>query len=126
MIKYWPQVDPHKEMCNLTEIESVFNSLRTIEPLIEIRYYLVKRVSQSISSLHHGVAERALLLTHNPVMLCLVREYKQDLMQLLVDSLLSNVHRNELAYLKLLNSTGIMTQKTQTDPKADLYGAHWS
>ena len=66
-------------------------------------------MAQSISSLHHGVAERALLLLHNPVLLCLVREYKLDLLGLLVEALMQNVHRNELAYIKLLAQTGVTT-----------------
>jgi len=82
-------------VCSLTELESIFNLLHSIEPMIEIRHYLVKRISDSISSVHYSVAERALLLLHNPVLLCLIREYKSELLPLLVDALQSNVYRNE-------------------------------
>ena len=44
LIKFWPQVDPHKEICSLTEIETILNLLKSIEPLIEIRCFLVKRI----------------------------------------------------------------------------------
>ena len=72
-LKYWPKVDPHKEVCTLSELETVLNLLHSIEPLVEIRHHLIKQLSDSISSLHSGVAERALLLIHCPVLLCLIR-----------------------------------------------------
>lgn len=36
-IKFWPYVDPHKEVGSLIELETLLNLLHTIEPLIEIR-----------------------------------------------------------------------------------------
>ena len=108
-IKYWPRLDPHKEVCSLTELESIFNLMHTIEPLIEISNYLVKRIADSISSIHFSVAERALLLLHSPLLLCLVRQYKTELLPLLVDALQSNVFRNENQYLKTLKKNGTVT-----------------
>ena len=98
-VKYWPLIDPHKEVSSLNEIESILNLLRSIEPLIPCRYYLVKRLALSCSSLHFGVAERAILLLHNPVLICLIRQYPTELLPLLIDALQSNVHRNEHEYI---------------------------
>lgn len=102
-------LDPAKEVCSLSELESIFNLLRTIEPLIEIRYYLIKRIGKSISSLHAEVAERALLLLHCPVLLCLINQFKAELVPILFDHLCSNVHRNENPYIKLLRKNGTVT-----------------
>jgi serine/threonine-protein phosphatase 2A regulatory subunit B' len=101
-LKYWPKVDPHKEVSTLAELESILNLLRSIEPLIEIRFHLLKRLGESISSIHSGVAERALILVHCPVLLCLIKQYKAELLPLLINGIISNVHRNELEYLQLL------------------------
>ena len=92
-------------------MESILNLLHSISPLIDIRYYLVKRVAQSIASLHYGVAERALLLLHNPVLLCLVRQYQSETLPLLIDAIQSNLHRNENEFIKVLQKNGTYTQK---------------
>jgi len=99
------------------------NLLHTIEPLIEIRYYLVRRVAQCVASLHFSVAERALTLLHNPGLLCLIKQFKNELLPQLVDSLISNVHRNEAEFISLLDENGIYTQKGFY---VDLFGSHWS
>ena len=94
-IKYWSQVDPHKEVRSLAELEHILGLLHSIEPLIDIRYYLVRRLARCISSLHFGVAERALQILHTPVLLLLLRQYKGELLPVVIDHMLANVHRNE-------------------------------
>ena len=108
-LKYWPKVDPHKEVGSLVELDSIIGLLHSIEPLIAIRRYFFSRLANCISSLHFCVAERALLLLHNPILLCLIKEYKNEALPILVDSMVSNVHRNEPDYLKLLGKNGTYT-----------------
>jgi len=122
-IKFWPKVDPHKEVGSLVELETLLNLLHTIEPLIDIRHYLLSRLAKCISSLHFCVAERALLLLHNPVLLCLIKEYKNETLPVLVDAILANLHRNEDEFMKVLQRNGTYTQKDFYEP---LNGAHWS
>ena len=99
------------------------NLLHTIEPLVDIRHYLISRIAKSISSLHFCVAERALLLLHNPVLLCLIKQYKNETIPVLVDALLANTHRNEAEYMNTKLKNGTYTQKNFYEP---LHGAHWS
>ena len=93
------------------ELETYLNLLHSIAPLIDIRFHLVKRVADSASSLHSSVAERAILLLHSPVLLCLVRQYKEELLMPLIDALQSNVHRNERHYINVLRNNGTFTQQ---------------
>ena len=122
-LKYWPLIDPHKEVSSLTELESIFNILKSIDPLLPIGHYLTKRLSLSISSLHFNVAERAILLLHNPVLLCLIRYQQKELLPLLVDALQSNMQRNEHEYLQMLGRNGVYVQRGYY---VELAGAHWS
>ena len=80
VIKYWPRIDSSKEIGCLQEIETILDNLQDITPLIEIRHYLVTRVSECACSLNFNVAERALLLMHNPVLLAVITYDKQGLL----------------------------------------------
>ena len=85
------------------------NLLHTIEPLIDIRKHLIRQLSACVASLHSGVAERALLLIHCPVLLCLIKQYKSELLPDLVSGIMQNVHRNESEYLIVLWKNGTYT-----------------
>ena len=102
VLKYWPKIDTSKEISSLHELETILDTLRSISPIIEIRHYLVSKVAECASNLHSGVAERALLLLHNPVLLCLINYDKHSLLSILVDSLLQNIYRKDNSVLKLL------------------------
>ena len=80
LLKYWPKVDPIKEVSCLTELETIFDNLKNIGPLIEIRTFIITQVVHCAKSLHFSVAERALLLMHNPVILALLAYDKQNLL----------------------------------------------
>ena len=123
LIKYWPKVDPGKEVSCLNDLEAVLDTLKSISPIIEVRHYLVSKVAECAQSLHFSVAERALLLLHNPVLLCLISYDKRSLLQIVVDALLQNTYRRDTVYLKLLEQNGTFTQKS---PYEDLRGAHWN
>ena len=42
LLKYWPKVDPIKEVNCLNELETIFDQLKTIAPIIEIRYFIIQ------------------------------------------------------------------------------------
>ena len=122
-MKYWPRVDSQKEIDSLSELETILDCLTSISPIIEIRQYLVSRVINSAQSDHHSVAERALLLLHNPVLLALIKYDKAGLLKIVVNGLLSNVHRKDKMHIDLIRHNGTFVQTSTFD---DLQGAHWS
>ena len=107
MIKYWPRIYSSKEIGCLQEIETILDKLQDITPLIEIRHYLVTKVSECAHSLNFNVAERALLLMHNPVLLAVITYDKQGLLPIVVDALLENINRKEKNHILLLEHNGV-------------------
>ena len=91
LIKYWPKIDPTKEISSLNELESILDTLKSITPIIEVRNYLVSKVAECAQSLHFSVAERALLLLHNPVLLAVITYDKSPLLRIVIDALLQNI-----------------------------------
>ena len=55
------------------------------------------------------MAERALLLLHNPVLLAILTYDKHGLLEMVVDGLLENIYRRDSAYIKLLDKSGVFT-----------------
>ena len=78
---------------------------------------------ESAKSDHFNVAERALLLFHNPVLLALLKYDKAGLLPIVVNGMLSNIHRKEKVHLELLKQNGVFVQAPRRE---DLRGAHWS
>ena len=95
MLKYWPKIDPTKEVSCLNELETILDTLKNISPIIDIRHYLVSKVAESCKSLHFSVAERALLLLHNPVLLCVITYDKSALLRIVVEAILQNIYRQD-------------------------------
>jgi len=73
-LRYWPLIDPNKEIASLSEIETILNQLKSTEHLQVVKGFLTKRIAICVCSNHYGVAEKALFLLHNPVMLSLLGE----------------------------------------------------
>ena len=44
LLKYWPKVDPTKEISCLNELETILDNLKNIGPIVEIRHYIVAQV----------------------------------------------------------------------------------
>ena len=92
-LKYWPQTDPYKEVSFLNEIDIILNTVKNQELLVECRDFLFQRIGKCARSKHYAVAERALLLIHNPTIAWLLREYvhtEPHLMIYLVDAICYN------------------------------------
>ena len=73
-LKYWPLIDPNKEIASISEIETILNQLKSTEHLQLVKSFLIKRIAICVCSNHYGVAEKALFLLHNPVMISLLGE----------------------------------------------------
>ena len=72
-LKYWPLVNSNNEVACLSEVETYLNLLKSTTHLIDICVSLIKRVSLCACSLNWAVAERALYMLHNPVLLQLIK-----------------------------------------------------
>lgn len=74
-LKYWPQVDPHKEISFLNEIDLLLNQIKDCTCIVDIRLPLIKKIATCAQSKHYAVAERALLLILNPTIVWILKQY---------------------------------------------------
>ena len=58
------------------------------------------------------MAERALLLLHNPVVLAILTYDKDNLLEMVIDGLLENTFKRDSTYIKLLDKSGVFTQRS--------------
>lgn len=127
-IKYWPQVDPSKEVSSLAEFDTILAQLKSIEPLIPVRNFLISQLGKCLKSLHQFVSERAMLCLQSPILLCLVLYDKHACLEPLIDALMENTHHKDVTFLRLLEDTGEYTQHLTPSSKLkeEMRGVHWN
>jgi len=84
--KYWPTTNTNKELLLLSELEELILN-------VEEKYFILmidqifERLSNSISCTHFRVSERALYFFNNEQFVKLIKEYLDETLPLLFDSL---------------------------------------
>jgi serine/threonine-protein phosphatase 2A regulatory subunit B' len=92
-LKYWPVMDPQKEIGFLTEIDLILNTVKQVQNVVDVRECVFTRISKCMSSQHYAVAERALQLLHNPTLRFILGAFAESepwLMTFLVDAICKN------------------------------------
>jgi len=82
LLKLWPIVNSAKEVLFLTEIEEMLEGMPQ-EEFSKIYTFLIQQIAKSLNSPHFQVAEKALFLLNNTVILSLVSEKLEKILPVL-------------------------------------------
>ncbi len=108
-LKYWPKIDPYKEVNFIDEVETVILSSEVLiqsfgdHKLVSARH-IITQVAKCCQSLHFSVAQRALMLLSTKHFQALIQTADDYIV--CVDSLLCNISQpSDLSWLDLIQSS---------------------
>lgn len=91
LLKWWPKTNPAKEVFFLSELEEIFDKMNETNNkhyLATHKLRLVKRIVESLKSLHFNVTERALLFFDNTKFDDLIfNEYDEEVWKRIISAL---------------------------------------
>jgi len=110
LLQYWPLQSSQKELLFLNELDEVLDNSQ-VEQVLQVNTPLVIQIAKCMGSPHFQVAERALFLWNNDILLEYSRECKEKIIPLLVPELYKNAqfHWNQPVKTLTNNVTRLFT-----------------
>ncbi|KAF8389024.1 hypothetical protein HHK36_025709 [Tetracentron sinense] len=93
LLKYWPIINPQKEVMFLGELEEILEAMNMVE-FQKIMVLLFRRIGCCLNSSHFQVAERALFLWNNEHIVSLIAHNRQVILPLIFAALERNTQNH--------------------------------